>query len=74
MSNRPGLDSTSSAAELAPCPFCGSKRIVVNTMLMDNDWFGHCLDCGAKGPTDLAMDRAEATRLWNRRVHWSEEW
>lgn len=69
--NKPTISDSTASPEKPPCPFCGSRRIVINRMLMDADWFGHCLDCDAKGPTD--MDKAEAARLWGRRIYWERD-
>ncbi len=34
-----------------PCPFCGSKRVFVDALLLDTvRWFVTCADCGGTGP------------------------
>lgn len=47
-------------SQLMPCPFCGSKMILVV------DFSIHCHHCGAKGPSGYSVE--QAIILWNERV------
>lgn len=59
--------------EIKPCPFCGSKRIRINSTREDREeedklqtYWGLCMDCGADGPN--AESAEEAVRMWNERM------
>ncbi|RJP50897.1 MAG: hypothetical protein C4586_05120 [Anaerolineaceae bacterium] len=47
-------------SQLMPCPFCGSKMILVV------DFSIHCHCCNAKGPSGYSVE--QAIILWNKRV------
>lgn len=47
---------------LRPCPFCGSKRILVTK---PTTWQSWCIDCKAIGP--YKVDKQDAIEAWNRR-------
>jgi Lar family restriction alleviation protein len=61
------------AAELKPCPFCGSKK--VRSSIGGNGWgssFVKCSDCGASiegsAPCAGKFHNDPAEDKWNRRV------
>lgn len=49
--------------ELKPCPFCGSKKIVVKNGKYA--WWVKCDDCGTEGA--IKLKKAVAIEAWNRR-------
>ena len=51
---------------LEPCPFCGSRNVVVNGVV---DPKVRCCNCGASGPYPHDTgDEREAVVLWNQRL------
>lgn len=50
-------------SELKPCPFCGSKNVVVSNWGLWRCW---CQECLAK--TSDEIKRADAIEAWNRRA------
>jgi Lar family restriction alleviation protein len=52
--------------QLNPCPFCGSRNIVIHKpdYYSEDDWYVECDYCKA---TVHDIDEEEAARLWNRR-------
>ena len=50
--------------ELKPCPFCGSKKIVVKNGKYA--WWVKCDDCGTEGA--IKLKKAVAIEAWNRRA------
>lgn len=51
--------------ELKPCPFCGGKAILLDTV--DGEYYVKCKKCGISTP---AWVRAETSmNRWNRRVN-----
>lgn len=58
---------------LANCPFCGSSNLDNSNRANDGKqefYFVSCNDCESCGPTEF--ERAEAERLWNRRMEEKE--
>lgn len=53
------------AADIKPCPFCGSSNIEVKQTNPQAIWFG-CEDCGAETSSEDHIDRA--LELWNQRA------
>lgn len=56
--------------ELKPCPFCGGKAEIAQTMPCGTRtyrFFATCLVCGVEMPR-IARTRKQATEVWNRRV------
>ncbi len=54
--------------ELKPCPFCGSKNVVLEKK--NSGYQVRCHYCGARGKytvAGLAGSRIEAIKAWNRR-------
>ncbi len=52
-----------SAAELVPCPFCGSVRTQPVDQFVH---FVRCQDCDTEGPCGFSED--QAVEKWNTRV------
>lgn len=52
-------------SELKPCPFCGSKHLLVTHLRRDVNSVV-CIDCGGEGPEKLGRD--DAISSWNRRA------
>lgn len=50
--------------DLKPCPFCGSKHVVI-VFGNGDDHLVECESCAACGPTEDT--RQEAAEAWNRR-------
>lgn len=53
---------------LIPCPYCGEGRAVIASNkheLGTLTYFGMCMSCGAKGPTEKSAENAALE--WNRR-------
>ena len=55
--------SDAEANNLKPCPYCGSKDIVLSNWGMYRCW---CTSCGAK--TSDCIRRKDAIEAWNRRL------
>lgn len=51
------------AEKLKPCPFCGSKNILLTNWGLWRCW---CKDCLAK--TSDELKKIDAIEAWNRRV------
>jgi Lar family restriction alleviation protein len=51
-------------SQLKPCPFCGSRTILVQDLSL------YCQNCGAKGPSGSSV--TQALILWNVRMPKSE--
>lgn len=58
--------TTESADRLAPCPFCGSDNVGLETNRPSGFIFAVCRDCGAEGPCEDHSNSAED--YWNRRA------
>ena len=55
--------------ELKHCPFCGSERTYMNSILMETGkrfFIAYCLDCGIS--TRAFLDVRDAEKAWNRRA------
>jgi len=50
--------------KIKPCPFCGSKKVVVCRTNPDACWI-RCENCGADACSDAV--RKKAIAIWNRR-------
>lgn len=58
---------------LAPCPFCGSKELYVNTETDEELVYVGCLDCDAFGPSAVKMTKSGYAvhgpkDAWNKRA------
>lgn len=53
---------------LKPCPFCGSKCIILikPDYYSDDDWVAKCDNCGANV---YDIDEEEVIKTWNRRMN-----
>ena len=49
-------------AELKPCPFCGSDRVMITRPIT---WQAWCANCKAIGP--WKVEKQDAIAAWNRR-------
>lgn len=65
------------AADLKPCPFCGSKDVELQVFIESNYCSIHCLNCAGRtglayGNYDIDASWANAQKraidAWNRRV------
>ena len=53
--------------KLKPCPFCGSKMILVELSWVTEGWFvASCVECGASISDCQTMDLAK--KVWNTRA------
>ena len=52
--------------ELKPCPFCGSKRIIIYDRGNNKGKFAICTEC--KVSTNVADREEDAVYLWNKRA------
>lgn len=56
-------------SELKLCPFCGSVKVTVASAKHELGrllFFGMCMGCGAKGPSEFT--EMSAAEKWNRRA------
>lgn len=51
---------------LKPCPFCGSKRIIIYDRGSNKGKFAICMEC--KVSTNVADREEDAVYLWNKRA------
>lgn len=52
--------------ELRQCPFCGSKEIVLQNIVDEDDFYVSCENCGVQQIANHT--KPEAVRLWNERI------
>ena len=52
--------------ELKPCPFCGSKRIVIHKLPDGKTKFAICMNC--KASSNGADREEDVVYLWNKRT------
>jgi Lar family restriction alleviation protein len=52
--------------DLLPCPFCGARGILLNSLWQNGQNSIDCMKCGAIGPATL--DKVAAVISWNRRA------
>ena len=60
--------------ELKPCPFCGSKELVIGELkgILDGRYFVNCVKCHASGPLggkgkDEEEGAKKCVQKWNMR-------
>ena len=58
---------TNWTTDCKPCPFCGVLNPSVEEEKIDahREWSVYCMNCGAKGPSDLGA--SGAVEMWNLR-------
>lgn len=54
-----------SRENLLPCPFCGSRKLTLDNLIDEDDWFVSCDDCEVQQIANYTKDQAVAR--WNRR-------
>lgn len=54
------------AADLKPCPFCGSTAVELHNLVDPDDYFVACEECGVQQIANNT--EGEAVRKWNTRV------
>lgn len=59
------MSTPKDASPLAPCPFCGSRRLERDMVAFDRAYIVACWNCSAIGPE--GQTREDADRLWNER-------
>ena len=62
---------TDHKADFAPCPFCGSKNIIVKEefFLMPDPIGAYCVCGNCFSKTALCLDKETAVEVWNKRAY-----
>lgn len=62
---------TDHKADFAPCPFCGSKNIIVKEefFLLPDPIGAYCMCGNCFSKTALCWDKETAVEVWNKRAY-----
>lgn len=63
-----GESEPSDVARLKPCPFCGSKQVIIGNTHTPH-YSAYCENCGAEGPGSLPFGRHAKTKTGLKAQH-----